>query len=125
MDSTHSNTIPIHSMISSEIILKRNRTMLMQNLMKIHCLLSVSLNGHHRTIHGGKANELLHIIHGEKANVLHHTTLGGREEKGLHLTTLGEVARELHRMTLGELERREFLPTALGALGNESLPITH
>ena len=85
----------------------------------------MSLNGHHRTIHGGKANELLHIIHGEKANVLHHTTLGGREEKGLHLTTLGELARELHRMTLGELERRECLPTALGALGSESLPITH
>merc|ERR1712110_640698 len=113
MDSTHSNTIPIHSMISSEILLKRNRTVLMQTLMKIQCLLSVSLNGHHRTIHGGKANELLLI------------TLGGREGKGLHRITLGELARELHRMTLGELERRECLPTALGALGSESLPITH
>ena len=94
-------------------------------LIQIQYLLSVSLNGHHRTIHGEKANELLHIIHGEKANVLHHTTLGGREEKGLHLTTLGELARELHLMTLGELERRECLPTALGALGSESLPTTH
>ena len=99
----------------------------------------MSLNGHHRTIHGGKANELLHIIHGEKANVLHlhgrytlnctnglHlTTLGGKEEKELRRITLGELAKELHRMTLGELERRECLPTAPGALGNESLPITH
>ena len=99
----------------------------------------MSLNGHHRTIHGGKANELLHIIHGEKANVLHlhgrytlnctnvpHlTTLGGREGKGLHRITLGELAKELHRTTLGELERRECLLTALGALGSESLPTTH